>query len=258
MNMQCLEGCKYFPRECCARACGSRLHQTVQHEVLPLCSEDPTGAQRQKDQVKTWGGNRLNIDISRHNIVNINLKDKPDWFPEKIPLGQVPTLETSAGEVIRESTITCEYLDEAYPQKKLLPDTPFGKAQHKMLMENFSKIPPLTFKIVMGRQKGDDVSGLHSEMKDKFNNLKEDLVKKKSKFFSGNTVGMSDFMMWPWFERLEVFGLSDYFDDAPELKEWMKRMSEDPVVKGSGHSVDTYRAFFQNFKDGKPNYDYGL
>ncbi|XP_061645000.1 glutathione S-transferase omega-1-like [Phyllopteryx taeniolatus] len=200
----------------------------------------------------------LNAKGIKHNIVNINLKDKPDWFLEKIPVGQVPTLETSAGEVIRESTITCEYLDEAYPRKKLLPDTPFGKAQHKMLMENFSKIPPLTFKIVMGRQKGDDVSGLHSEIKDKFNNLKEDLVKKKSKFFSGNTVGMSDFMMWPWFERLEVFGLSNYFDDAPELKEWMKRMSEDPVVKVSGHSVDTYRAFFQTFKDGKPNYDYGL
>ncbi len=76
----------------------------------------------------------------RHDTININLKDKPDWFLERNPLGLVPTLETPAGEVIYESPITCEYLDEVYPGKKLLPSSPLGKAQQKMMLEHFSKV----------------------------------------------------------------------------------------------------------------------
>lgn len=76
----------------------------------------------------------------RYETINIHLKDKPDWFLQKNPLGLVPTLETPAGEVIYESPITCEYLDEVYPEKKLLPSTPFGKAQQKMMLEHFSKV----------------------------------------------------------------------------------------------------------------------
>lgn len=66
--------------------------------------------------------------------------DKPDWFLEKNPLGTVPTLETPAGEVVYESPITCEYLDEVYPEKRLLPSNPFGKAQQKMMLEQYSKV----------------------------------------------------------------------------------------------------------------------
>lgn len=78
--------------------------------------------------------------LHRHEIVNINLKDKPDWFLEKNPFGTVPVLETSSGQVIYESPITCEYLDEAYPEKKLLPSDPFERAQQKMLLEIYSKV----------------------------------------------------------------------------------------------------------------------
>lgn len=78
--------------------------------------------------------------VFRHETININLKDKPDWFLEKNPLGLVPTLETPAGEVIYESPITCEYLDEVYPEKKLMPSSPYGKAQQKMMLEHFSKV----------------------------------------------------------------------------------------------------------------------
>ena len=88
----------------------------------------------------------IHLLCCRHDIVNINLNDKPDWFLERNPFGHVPTLETSAGEVIYESLITCEYLDEAYPENKLLPSSPFGKAQQKMMLENFSKVSCIILK----------------------------------------------------------------------------------------------------------------
>lgn len=194
----------------------------------------------------------------KHDTVNIHLKEKPDWFLEKNPLGLVPTLETETGEIVYESPITCEYLDEVYP-KKLLPPNPFEKAQQRMMLEHFSKITPYFYKIPMGKKNGDDVSGLVAELKEKFTKLNEDLVKKKTKFFGGDSTTMIDYMMWPWFERLETFELNHCLESTPELKKWTERMSEDPAVKACKYSPDTYKAFYKSVDvDGKPDYDYGL
>lgn len=35
----------------------------------------------------------------------------------------------------------------------------------------------------------------------------QNLVNKKTKFFAGDSITMIDYMMWPWFERLEIFEL---------------------------------------------------
>ncbi|XP_062319772.1 glutathione S-transferase omega-1-like [Osmerus eperlanus] len=192
----------------------------------------------------------------KHETININLKDKPDWYFEKNPLGLVPTLETASGQVIYESPITCDYLDEVYAEKKLLPADPFEKAQQKMMLENFSKITPYFYKIPMGRTKGEDVSTLVKELKEKFNQLNDTLGKQK--FYGGNSITMIDYMMWPWFERLEMFDLKQCLDGTPELKKWTERMMEDPTVKAASYSPDIYKAFYKTYIDGQPNYDYGL
>ncbi|XP_056147771.1 glutathione S-transferase omega-1-like [Lampris incognitus] len=193
-----------------------------------------------------------------YDTININLKEKPEWFLEKNPLGLVPTLETPSGQVVYESPITCEYLDEVYSEKKLLPSDPFEKAQQKMMLEKFSKITPYFYKIPLGRKNGENVLGLEGELREKLTKLNEDLIDKKTKFFAGDSTSMIDYMMWPWFERLQIFELKHCLDGTPELKKWTERMSEDPSVKATMHSEDTYKAFYKTYVDGKPNYDYGL
>ena len=42
-----------------------------------------------------------------YDCVNINLKDRPDWFYEMNPLGKVPVIEMPDGKVIYESAICC-------------------------------------------------------------------------------------------------------------------------------------------------------
>ncbi|XP_076142179.1 glutathione S-transferase omega-1-like [Alosa pseudoharengus] len=194
----------------------------------------------------------------KHETVNINLKDKPDWFLEKNPLGEVPTLETVNGQVIYESPITCEYLDEVYAEKKLLPSDPFEKAQQKMLLEHFSKVTPYFYKIPMGKKKGEDVSSLEAELKERLSKLNEVLVNKKTKFFGGDSVTMIDYMMWPWFERMEMMELTHCLDGNAEFKKWVQFMLRDPTVKATMFSTDTYKAFYKSYTDGKPDYDYGL
>ncbi|XP_007252319.1 glutathione S-transferase omega-1 [Astyanax mexicanus] len=190
--------------------------------------------------------------------VNIDLKEKPEWYLEKNPQGLVPTLELPNGKVIYESPITCEYLDEVYPGKKLMSSDPFEKAQQKMLLEDFSKIVPLFYRIPGTKSKGEDISALETELKEKLSKLNKVLVNKKTKYFGGDSVSMIDYLIWPWFERVEAWQLKQYLDGTAELKNWTLRMQEDPTVKAIMFKPEDHKVFFDSFMAGKPNYDYGL
>ncbi|KAJ8250346.1 hypothetical protein COCON_G00222680 [Conger conger] len=192
----------------------------------------------------------------KHDTFNINLMDKPDWFLMKNPLGLVPVLEMPGGQVIYESPITCDYLDEVYPEKKLLPADPFEKAQQKMLLEHFSKIAPYFYKIPMMRRDDEDTSKLEEELKEKLIKLNGNLAGKK--YFGGDSITMVDYMIWPWFERIEGIGLKHLMDGTPELKNWTECMLEDPSVKASMLNTETFKGFYKTYQDGKPDYDYGL
>ncbi|XP_011812726.1 PREDICTED: glutathione S-transferase omega-1 isoform X5 [Colobus angolensis palliatus] len=161
----------------------------------------------------------------RHEVININLKNKPEWFFKKNPFGLVPVLENSQGQLIYESPITCEYLDEAYPGKKLLPDDPYEKACQKMILELFSKV----------------------------------LTNKKTTFFGGNSISMIDYLIWPWFERLEAMKLYECVDHTPKLKLWMAAMKKDPTVSALLISEKDWQGFLELYVQNSPEAcDYGL
>lgn len=195
----------------------------------------------------------------KFETININLKDKPDWFTEKNPIGLVPVLETPKGQVIYESPITCEYLDEVYAGKKLIPTDPYEKAKQKMLVEHFSKVIALYYKITTAKKNGEDTSVLEEEMKCKFTQFNEVLANQKSQFFGGDSVSMIDYMIWPWFERLEVVSLNKCLEHTHNLKSWVERMKEDPAVKATMSDLETYKGFYKLYLEGNPDaYDYGL
>uniref|UniRef100_A0A8D0KRL1 Glutathione S-transferase omega n=1 Tax=Strix occidentalis caurina TaxID=311401 RepID=A0A8D0KRL1_STROC len=185
-----------------------------------------------------------------HEIININLKNKPDWFFEKNPFGLVPVLETSKGQLIYESPITCEYLDEAFPGKKLMPSDPYERAFQKMLLEQFSKV-----------LNGQDATALKAEIAEKFGKLEEVgiLSKRNTVFYGGDSISMLDYMIWPWFERLEPFQLKDALSHTPKLQRWMEAMKEDPAVKATMTDPQTFKDYLQLYLKNSPEAcDYGL
>ncbi|XP_008059276.1 glutathione S-transferase omega-1 isoform X2 [Carlito syrichta] len=200
----------------------------------------------------------LNAKGIRHEVININLKNKPDWFFKKNPLGLVPVLENSQGQLIYESAITCEYLDEAYPGKKLLPDDPYEKACQKMVFELFSKVPSLVASYLRRRDK-EDCSGLKEELCKEFSKLEEVLNNKKTAFFGGNSLSMIDYLIWPWFERLEALELNECVGHTPKLKLWMATMRKDPTVSALHIDVKAFQCFIELYLQNSPEAcDYGL
>ena len=83
-----------------------------------------------------------------HNKVRIALLEKgiehaeeadarpsqKDEFLARSPLGKVPFLELEGGRRLSESSAICEYLEETYPQKPLLPRDPWQRAKVRELV----------------------------------------------------------------------------------------------------------------------------
>ncbi|MGY8997339.1 MAG: glutathione S-transferase family protein, partial [Alphaproteobacteria bacterium] len=65
-------------------------------------------------------------DIS-HEVVEINLRDKPDWFADVSPYSKVPVL-VHGDHTIWESTIINEYLDEVFDGPRLVPQDAADRA----------------------------------------------------------------------------------------------------------------------------------
>ena len=52
-----------------------------------------------------------------------------DEFLARTPVGKVPFLELDGGRRLSESQVICEYLEDAYPQKPLMPRDPYERAR---------------------------------------------------------------------------------------------------------------------------------
>ncbi|KAM5140809.1 glutathione S-transferase omega-1-like [Mantella aurantiaca] len=195
----------------------------------------------------------------KHEVVNINLQNKPEWFFEKSPMSLVPSIETSDGKIIYDSPIVCEYLDEVSPGTKLIPSDPYAKAEQKMLLETFSAITSAFYKIVFAKKNNEDTTELKSQFFEKFKKLEEALAKKNTPYFGGKSVSFIDYMVWPWFERFSVFGLKDLLDKTPNVKAWHDHMLLDPAIKATFTEPEVLLEFFKLYSQNSLEaVDYGL
>ena len=81
-------------------------------------------------------------------MVNINLKNKPEWFLEQT-WGTVSVVR-HRGKFIMESLINSDYIDDQFPETQLHPKDPYEKAEGRLLLERFTKFIPSFYKVAWG------------------------------------------------------------------------------------------------------------
>ncbi|CAG2172095.1 unnamed protein product [Oppiella nova] len=76
-----------------------------------------------------------------HEVIHVNIWDKPDWFVERNPLGKVPTIEFGAdNKILYESLVIADYLDETLPGKRQLRSTdPYTRASDRVFIETINE-----------------------------------------------------------------------------------------------------------------------
>ncbi|XP_066457782.1 glutathione S-transferase omega-1-like [Eleutherodactylus coqui] len=185
----------------------------------------------------------------KHEVVNINLLSKPEWFLEKSPLGLVPSLETPDGKILYDSIIVCDYLDEVYPGNKLNPEDPFEKAQQKILLKCLHTVTSILYQILSAKKDNQHTTELKMQFFEEFKKLEEALSKKNTPYFGGESVSMIDYMMWPFFERFVAFDVQEFLENTPCIKAWDNLMLQDHAVMETYTEPDILFEFYELYLD---------
>lgn len=162
--------------------------------------------------------------------IEVNPYHKPDSLLKLNPRGLVPTLEYD-NKPLYESTVVCEFLEDAYPDtKSLLPHDPYQKARTKIWIDFVtSRIIPAYHRFLQHQPKSDPESdeGLATVREDFQEQLKQftQEMHPSGPYFMGEEVSLIDLILAPWGMRLWVF---DHFKGGLRLPEeqWTKRWAK--------------------------------
>jgi len=182
----------------------------------------------------------LEKGIEHEEDLNCFPSQKPE-FLQRSPMGKAPFLETPHG-IICESAVICEYLEDAYPEKPLLPKDPFARAKVREMVQVFE----LHIELVVRRTFGAVFFGgsLTDEAKAE---IRKDLDKGVRAF--NQLVKFEPFAAGPDFSlvdcalavHLPVLSMAtqgalgkDILDEIPKSKEYVEMIAKRPAV------VDVY------------------
>jgi len=187
-------------------------------------------------------------------VININLKKKPDWFVETT-FGKAPVM-LYKGEIIPESLITADYVDEMFAGTQLHPKDPTQKAKDRVVLEIFNRVVSGFYKCLYAKDEEAQATAV-KDLTEHLQTVETELKKRSSKFFCGEQPGMLDYMMWPWLERISVitkFGMIQPV--VPGMDEYIANMWKTDVVKKYGLNADDHYKFLKQYKDQKEDIDF--
>lgn len=181
------------------------------------------------------------------DITYIDLDNPPAWFKLISPFGKVPLLKVD-DEVLFESAIINEFLDEVYPPV-LHPTNPLERAKHRGWIEFGSNLLFEQFKVVMAQdeeayvQQCEVLGGLFARLVQEVG---------EGPYFMGDQFTLLDAAYAPLFMRFEI--LKKHRDDLVDLmptklNDWGKALLARDSVKAS--VVDDFEQRFIGFGQSK-------
>jgi glutathione S-transferase len=168
---------------------------------------------------------------------NCRPSQKDEWLARS-PIGKVPILELDGGRRIAESAVICEYLEEAYPQKPLLPKDPYERAKVREL----ATFIELHLELVARRLYGPLFFGSPPLQEDVKAAIEKDLAKgaralkavaKFDPYIAGRDLTLADcaaFVSLPLVTLVskQAFG-RDFLDELAQLKPYLRMLGERPA-----------------------------
>jgi len=159
-------------------------------------------------------------------------------FVARSPMGKVPFLELD-GKTLIESDVICEYLEDAYPQKPLLPRDPLERARVRELITVMElhlelvvrRLYPFVF---FGKPPVEDVKqSVEKALPKGLRTLKSRA--RFAPYIAGSEFTLADCAA---FVHLPLVSLStklaygrDFLEDLPQVKPYIKQLAERPAFK---------------------------
>ena len=186
-----------------------------------------------------------------HNKVRIQLLEKgvpfeedpgcapsqKDEFLTRSPIGKVPFLELADGRRLSESAIIGEYIEDAYPQRPLLPKDPYQRAKVRELLAFMELHVELVARRLYGgvfwkRPVSDEVKQMTEKDLAKGVRALKKLVR-FDPYIAGGELTLADcaaFVHLPLVTLASKHGFGhDALEPMPEVKPYLKMLGERPV-----------------------------
>jgi glutathione S-transferase len=168
--------------------------------------------------------------------VTLDLAKKEQKQPEFLklnPYGKVPVINDN-GNVLFESCIINEYLDEHYPQPALMPKDPYLRGRGRILVDYGLRYMHEPYWALRGEMLKKETERDQTIIDEKRGNLRElmryleDELGDKP-YFLGE-LSLTDIDLLARFIRFEDYGaLPD--PSLPRLSDWLQKMKQRPSVK---------------------------
>ena len=192
------------------------------------------------DAVPSSNSDRVKIALHEkslpYNRVTLDLAKKDQKradFLKLNPYGKVPVLD-DGGKVLFESCIINEYLDEQYPNPRLMPEDPYLRGRGRVLVDyglNYTHEPYWALRGEMLKKETERNTPVMEEKRQILRDLLQYLERALGDrpYFLGE-MSLTDIAVLPRFLRMESYGALPS-PSLPRLGVWLQRMKERPSVK---------------------------
>ncbi len=167
-----------------------------------------------------------------YEIEYISLSNKPDWFMEISPHGQVPVLITDNGMSLFESEAIVEYLEEAYPA--LQPDI---SLEEKAGERAWSYLASKNYLQQCSAQSSPDENTLKErsrKLEQAFDKIENQLG--DTRYFGSDSIGLVDIAWMTLLHRADIIDRRsgyDYIGDRPKMKRWQANLMQTGLAEKS-------------------------
>ncbi len=207
-----------------------------------------------------------NLDWLDHRMESRNGDHLKPEYLKLNPNGVVPTL-VHDGNVIIDSSVIMEYLDEVFPQVRLSPETPLGRAHMRKWLRYFEEVPtpavryPSFNRVLIGGfkrlskeefeaaanarplrkhfykrmgQNGFSDEEINKAIEDMGNTVDrmERALSTGGPWLMGKQYTLADICVAPLIDRMEDLGMESLWEENhPHVTDWLQRMKARPAYQ---------------------------
>lgn len=174
----------------------------------------------------------------------ISLRDKPQWFLDISPTGQVPVLVTKSGQALFESDAIAEYLDDIYP-----PLEPGITAEQRAHDRAWNYQAVKHYLVQCSAQRSADKAALEERTEKlgrAFGRVENALS--DGPYFKGSSISNVDIAWLPLLHRAAIINKHtcyDFLADYPKVRAWQAALMETGIAEKS--VPDDFEEVFTGF-----------
>ena len=179
----------------------------------------------------------------------VDLSNKPDWFNEVSPYSKVPVVKIG-DDVVYESAIINEFIDETYPEPPMMPRDPVARAKARIWIDYCNNVwVEDSYELLFAKDPAKQAE-LRDKVEDQLRKIEFDGMRQLSDgpYWLGEDVSLVDLTYYPFFERFGAIAhhrKASIPEECTRIRAWYDLMASRDSAKATAHDdayyIDRYR-----------------